>query len=197
MERALIATSLALALCVAPAAYGKDLSGRFGIGADSSLGFFNGNTAEPTDLPGLSLVYHATKIFGVQLILNTDLAQARFGPGNDRFTNVQFGVGVRGLINVALTDDVNLSIPIGVTAVHNRFTDNVDFTDDVLQTFVATEVGLRPEWFLVENLSIHTQVGIVFSVLNEDDSGFSDGGVHVNVFGAGDLLGNAGFTFYF
>lgn len=70
-------------------------------------------------------------------------------------------------------------------------------TGDDESSSLAIQLGIRPEWFVNENLSFHTQVGIVFSILNEDNSGFSEGGINVNIFGTSDLLGASGFTFYF
>ena len=105
---------------------------------------------------------------------------------NDRPV-LDLGIGLFGIFTTGTNNYSNtFTTPAGTQT--NTGSDNVNS--------IAISLGIRPEWFVNENLAFHTQVGIVFSILNEDNSGFSEGGVNVQLFQTADLLGQAGFTFY-
>ncbi|MCB9677096.1 MAG: hypothetical protein H6737_18410 [Alphaproteobacteria bacterium] len=186
-----------LGLALAGPAHAKDMSGRFGLGVDKPLGFANRNNGgAPADglvrFPGFSVVYRATPIFGIQLIFATVYDNIDIGP--TRLIVTQLAGSLRGNLGLKLTDDVDLGLVFGGGGYLQRQR-NGNVSDGTFD--IALELGVRPEWFVTEDLSFHTQVGMVFAALDESDSGFSQGGIHVNVFGAADLVGNAGFTFWF
>ena len=105
-----------LGLLVASPASAKDMGGRFGVGADTTLGFadgdvtadgdrsFPGASGEVLKLPGLSVVYRATKIFGIQMIFSTQVGsgEQELGGTTIASTITQVGVGLRGHIAVGL-----------------------------------------------------------------------------------------------
>lgn len=191
----------------------KDLSGRFGVGADSTFGWQGPAGVDPmgggvtgvanVGGPGLSLVYYVSKMFGIQLLANATIVTAS-DDGADYSFNT-FGIGVRGIIPIAFTNDVNLGAVVGFA--FNGLTgsitpdggDSVDFSDN----YISIDVGIRPEWFITEHFSVHTQIGLGFSILGENDTGtpFADqsggGGVTINIFDNADLFGSAGWTFWF
>ncbi len=206
MHRIALIGLLLTALFAASPAHSKDMAGRFGVGADTSLGYANatqvgsafpGSPTPLLKLPGLSVVYRATKIFGIQLIFSTHITsgEADLGVTQVPQTILQIGAAMRGHIGVGLSKVANLDAVVGISYVNQGHT--IDENPVYDSHNIAIELGIRPEWFVNENLSFHTQVGTAISILNEDSVGFTSGGVHVNIFGAADLLGNAGFTFYF
>lgn len=186
---ALLLTTLAAA--GGSQAHAKDMSGRFGIGADSSMGFYNGNNGGPARqlfrVPGLAFTYHVNQLFGLQFIVGSRVASQEFL--GTRTTAHDLGIAFRGTFTVISTPSVNFDVVAGVSALHaGVIVENGNGDADV---DLSTEAGVRPEWFLVDDhLSIHTAVGLVIAAPENDD-------VHVNLFGSANLLGNAGFTFYF
>lgn len=207
------ALALILMMLTPQPAHAKDLAGRFGLGADSTLGWTRvdridtgrrdvGNT-------GLSLVYYITDRIGLQLIASSVVTTETL-EGIDPATGepygeglaYQAGVGVRALIPVALTSEVNLTAVVGFSGVFagsDARTDDPD--DDPSPMFFSFDLGVRPEWFVTDHFSLHTQLGVAISLLNEDNVPAPDAvdasGVTADLFGNADLLGNAGFTFWF
>jgi len=167
-------------------AQAKDLSGRFGVGADSSLGLAtDDNVLGPSfGFPGLSLVFHATKALGFQLIGSL---------GSDSFegdSTTRIGVAFRTLLSFEMTEEANLSAVAGASL----FIENGENFD---RSRFAAEVGLRPEWFVSDNFSLHTQLGLSLALTSAENEMNTTNGFELDLFGNADLLGNAGFTFYF
>ncbi|TNE86490.1 MAG: hypothetical protein EP330_22390 [Deltaproteobacteria bacterium] len=207
---------LLVALLCAGSAHAKDNTGRIGIGADTTLGYFSESNFQDGRLepggfgvmkvPGVSLIYQTSKLFGIQVILATNITSGTLaaGPVEVRTRVSEVAVGVRGIINIALTDDVNLGLPVGVTVI-NRQSSIEDVDGYVADRYGAFEVGIRPEWFISNWFSIHTQVGLALSIVpaDPDDTDnqvinpFTGGATAVDLLGASNLLGQAGFTFYF
>lgn len=177
--------------------------GRFGLGSESALGFYGasgdlgaGFGAFGLRRPGLSLVYHATDRFGVQAIVSAGTVNTRdevFG-ADVRATTTWVNFAGRGHLGIDVADDARLGLVFGAgVAVQSASVVVGDTRDTSGLQHVSAEVGIRPEWFVAPALSIHTQVGVVFSALDEDGGGQ----VVFDVLGAADLLGSAGFTFWF
>lgn len=211
-----IALVFGLALATAGTASAKDMSNRMGVGADSTFGWTTeGATAggfaagADSSMPtsGLSIVYNVSKMFGIQLILG-----AGFGSGSEDvpgtnetvdYSSNSFGLAVRGIIPIAFTNDVNLGAVVGfsfMSASHSTTAGNN--TTDASGSWLAFDLGIRPEWFITEHFSIHTQIGISLSLLGEGDFGpfatdSGGSGVAFSIFNHPDLLGQAGWTFYF
>jgi hypothetical protein len=189
-------------------AQAKDMTGRFGLGADTPLGFFSQGAPTPArpfgsfdelTVPGLSAVFQISEIVGMQLIFSMQFqnGDSAAGASTLSYGMNRWGVTLRGIFATALSDEVNLGLVGGFTLMGQNAKEDGVGTFDKSAMFFSAEAGLRPEWFITDYLSIHTQVGITFSLLNSDNSGYSDGGFNLNFFQNADLLGNAGFTFWF
>ena len=194
-------------------AMAKDMSRRFGVGVDSAMSSF------ADDGRGLSVVYNINKFFAMQLILGVSTYNADVVDHNNKSNEVsitEWNVSIRGIIPIVLSSDVNLGAIVGFTASGRasggfkasapefaHYNDGYDFSIDL---------GIRPEWFVSEHFSIHTQVGIGITILTENGSALSAAlsksqrtaeystkasGAHVDFFKNVDLLGMAGFTFWF
>lgn len=189
----------------------KDMSRRFGIGVDSTLSDYFGKNK------GLSVIYNINKYFGMQLIFGVDTTGFKYGK-NGSATRVDWHVTVRGLIPVGLSSDVNLNAVIGFTA-SGRANDGYRYTgpesyDEGRDGYnFSIDLGVRPEWFVSEHFSLHTQVGIGISIITSKNTKASRyppessteylqlatdaEGANANFFANADLFGMAGFTFWF
>ena len=205
---ALIAVmAFALTALTVTNAQAKDMSQRFGVGADSSLGWGTAGLpaasgGESLSSTGLSVIYNISKAFGLQMILGAGFATASDDAADYSANN--FGVSVRGIIPVAFTNDVNLGAVVGFSFQSMSSTVSSGGGDvDASASFISFDLGIRPEWFVTEHFSVHTQVGVAVSLLGENDFAmpFADGtggsGTAFDLFQNADLLGNAGFTFWF
>ena len=166
----------------------------------SQVGFFLTGTLNPTP--------KIRAIIGIGTVTNTEKESwtAAGNPENETKTSgIAASIGIFYAFNAVTTEKRALDIGVGGTAIIRN--GNVEVTNtrggvvtnNTKDDFKSTNIGLaiRPEWFVNQHFSIHTQVGIAISLLNEDNSAFSEGGVNVHIFETGDLLGQAGFTFYF
>ncbi|MEM9073706.1 MAG: hypothetical protein AAGE52_34770 [Myxococcota bacterium] len=190
----LVALAMGAWFFAAPVAEAKDMSGRFGLGADTSLGW-NAVFAEnafsfDAAIPGLSAVYQVSDRFGIQALFGVGFAKEE-EPDNKA---VVWNTGVRGIVNLGLSESVNLGFALGLGVSGIRT--NPEGADSTSAIWVGLELALRPEWFVTDWFSFHTQVGIGIAIL-DDELGGSDGSVGVDLFGSANLLGNAGFTFWF
>lgn len=194
----------------------KDMSRRFGIGVDSTISSY----AE--DGRGLSAVYVINKYFGLQAIFGLNLTTAeitddRTEPnGKYDTTIIEWNVALRGLIPIVLSSDVNLTAVVGFSA-SGRASDGFYSSDERYSKYndgfqFAIDLGVRPEWFVSEHFSLHTQVGIGINIITSNGSELQTGlsknngtaynstnasGVEVDFFKNVDLLGMAGCTFWF
>ncbi len=193
----------------------KDMSRRFGIGVDSTLSSY------ADDGRGLSVVYNIHKYFALQAILgvSTYNASVKLYTESETKTDVsitEWNVAIRGIIPIVLSSDVNLGAVVGFSASgrasggfkakteeYAHYNSGYDF---------AIDLGVRPEWFVTEHFSIHTQVGIGITIITSGGTALNaalsknDGqaqystdatGANVDFFKNVDLLGMAGFTFWF
>ncbi|MBO5753465.1 MAG: hypothetical protein J6S69_07220 [Proteobacteria bacterium] len=194
----------------------KDMSRRFGIGVDSTISSY----AE--DGRGLSAVYVINKYFGLQAIFGLNMTTAeitddRTEPnGKYDTTIIEWNVALRGLIPIVLSSDVNLTAVVGFSA-SGRASDGFKSSDERYSKYndgfqFAIDLGVRPEWFVSEHFSLHTQVGIGINIITSNGSELQTGlsknngtaynstnasGVEVDFFKNVDLLGMAGCTFWF
>jgi hypothetical protein len=193
----------------------KDMSRRFGIGVDSTISSY----AE--DGRGLSAVYVINKYFGLQAIFGLNMTTAeitddRTEPnGKYDTTIIEWNVALRGLIPIVLSSDVNLTAVVGFSA-SGRASDGFYSNDERYSKYndgfqFAIDLGVRPEWFVSEHFSLHTQVGIGINIITSNGSELYTGlskngtaynstnasGVEVDFFKNVDLLGMAGCTFWF
>jgi len=190
-----------------------DKAGRFGIGADTTLG----------GVGGLSARFQVAKNFGVQAIVGFTRVGLDFKDEQDTTsatsTSQQIAGALRGDIGIAFTNKAAVSIVFGV----DIFSDSTstDFTaanlndQEQSDTRFAFEAGLKVEYFFSDFFSVHTEVGFLFALVNRaEEAAFitnragvpigsgaagatnnADGSVII--FGLGDTFGNAGFTFWF
>ncbi|MCL2326496.1 MAG: porin family protein [Proteobacteria bacterium] len=217
MKKFLLSLTLFAVLlsCFAASADAKDMSRRFGIGVDSSISRYDG------DGRGLSIVYHINRYFGLQAIFGLNVLTAKIdaedsGRGDLNTTITNWNVSVRGLIPFVVTSDVNLNASVGFTA-NGRASDGFSSTNEAHLIYndgynFSIDLGIRPEWFINDHFSIHTQVGIGITFLTKSGSavvpGFTNkdptvtlttkaSGASMDFFKNADLLGMAGFTFWF
>lgn len=208
LRHAVLALCCALVVLASPVVEARDLSGRFGLGADGSLGWKHlspslsseAQSLDGTEVgnTGLSLVYYFTPMFGLQLIVGSTLTTVTAEAEVQGFAH-RTGVALRALVPFALTDEVNLAGVFGLSGVFASF-DNYGADMGAAEgMYLSLDVGLRPEWFVTDHFSLHTQLGLVISLLTEDNLGVPPAGrgVTIDVFGSADLLGQAGFTFWF
>jgi hypothetical protein len=203
IARVTVSAACATLLSGGVASAGRD-EGSLGVGVDTTLSastsqagpFFGprGALAEsrPLQQPGLSAVFQATERVGVELILSFDRASSSPGGVDQSSTALQFAV--RGLYALELADQIDLAgfAGLGIGRGSASAGDMSASGSDL-----AIEVGVRPEWFVTAHLSLHTQIGLVIGLLSEDNPIMSTAGTDLNLFGSADLLGNAGFTFWF
>ena len=195
----------------------KDMSRRFGLGVDSTISSY------ATDGRGLSFIYVINKYFGMQFIfgLNTTTADVKRHLSGGEIkpydtTIIDWNVSFRALIPIILTAEANLTGVVGFTA-SGRSTDDFKTTNEAYQQYndgyqFSIDLGVRPEWFVTEHISIHTQLGIGINIITDDGSvpatalskddqqayySTDAKGVSVDFFKNVDLLGMAGMTFWF
>ncbi len=177
----------------------KDMSGRFGLGADTALGWNALGTTDAFSLdpaiPGVSLVYHVNESFGMQVLFGVGMFKQ--DEPDDKL--VTWNTALRGIVNVSVSDEVSLGLVLG--AGISGFRLNPEVGSHVSAIWVSVEAALRPEWFITDRFSLHTQVGVALAFVDDELSevvpGSNDGAVGANLFANANLIGNAGFTFWF
>ena len=225
MKKLILTLSLFLLFVagLAADASAKDMSRRFGLGVDSTISSYAG------DGRGISAIYSFNKYFGLQLLfgLNTTTATLKedsiagtdFSNGH-KTTIIDWNVSLRALIPIVMSSDVNLTGVVGFTA-SGRSTDGFKAatSQDSWQQYndgyqFSIDLGVRPEIFISEHFSIHTQVGIGINIITESGAALNTfldnhngegrvahstkaSGVSVDFFKNVDLLGMAGCTFWF
>lgn len=189
----------------------KDLSMRFGAGADSTISKY------ADDGRGVSAVFYVNRYFGLQVIFGLNMTKAEVTADEGKFdtTITEWNASLRALIPIMMTNDVNLTGVVGFSA-SGRASDGFKSRIEEFQKYndgyqFSIDLGIRPEWFVTEHFSIHTQVGIGIDIITENGAALntgldSSGGVHHSTKASGvsmsffknvDLVGLAGFTFWF
>ena len=194
----------------------KDMSRHFAVGVDSTISKYHG------DGRGVSALYQINKFFAIQLIFAMDTTSVDVeGKYEDKFkTNItNWNVSVRGILPFVTSADVNLSGVVGFTAsgTSSDGFEPADYTNPALMKYkdgyqFSIDLGIRPEWFVTDHFSLHTQVGIGINIITKSSATASPGlskntgevtlsskasGVNVDFFKNADLFGMAGFTFWF
>lgn len=187
-------------LTTAPAAEAKDVSGRLALGIDQALGWSaplgGGVTLFSLSPPGISVAYQVSPNIGLQALVGTSFVTG-IGDGPQR-NDTDWAFALRVLPTAMVHDAVNLTFPMGFGIT--GFRSNSEGVDPISARFYTIEVGFRPEWFVHERLSIFTSVGVSLAITDRDlgsSLGASQRAVAVDVFGNANLLGNAGFHFWF
>lgn len=195
MKRILAMSVACAALLWATAASAQDTSsqrnGNIGVGADAALNLSNAEAAN-----GISGRYQVSDKIGAQAIFRLDY---RSGPGDAAASF--FNLGLRAIYNLATVQNAALGL-VGGLGFYRVGTDDGN-GNGLSELGIVLETGVRTEYFVTKSFSIHGEVGIVFAFLG-DSFIFGDqnnGGDAVTgtaiVLGDGDLVGNAGFTFWF
>lgn len=177
----------------------KDMTGRFGIGGDSTL----------AGVSGVSARFQIAKNFGIQAVAAFSQVSATDESGNDDvdLTAQRIAIAVRGDIGVAFTNKTNLSVVFGINIINaSTDNDNDNDDDDLDATAFPFEVALKVEHFFTDFFSIHVETGFVVAFFDEKNQGVINGagavplgegsGTLIDI-GRSDVFGTAGFTFWF
>lgn len=218
MKKSLLSLGLILLFVIgfASNASAKDMSRHFAFGVDSTISQYHG------DGRGVSVLYQINKFFAMQLIFGMGMTSVDVeGKYDDKYdtTVIDWNVSLRGIIPFVTTSDVNVSAVVGFTAsgTSSDGFEPADYTDPTLMKYkdgyqFSIDLGIRPEWFVTDHFSLHTQVGIGINIITHASSTASAGlsqtnhevvlsskasGVSVDFFKNADLFGMAGFTFWF
>ena len=180
------------ALCVALApgvtAGAEGMKGKIGVGSDASL----------SGVAGVSGRYAVDDNFGVQGILAIDVYSPKEGDGE---STVLVGLGV--IYDVIHADQLAVGLRGGVDVA---FYSGPEVSPDVASsgTQISLTLGLRPELFFGRSISLHAQLGFSVDLLPEtgrvvalEDTAGGAVNEGTNIQLAVDLLGTAGFTFWF
>jgi hypothetical protein len=195
-----IMMTLCLLGALSTTAHAKDNTGRIGIGADTTLSAVNlgasvSGGSDDLFSPGLSAIYQANKAFGLQGILSfTNIASS--ADGSDAAAT-DIGIAVRARYGFWQRGDLNLNL-VGGLAFESASVDD-DAGDEVFSaTNVLLEGGIHPEWFVSHYLSLQIGIGVSIDLTSVDNMGMgSADDTNFNLLGASELVGDAGFHFYF
>lgn len=218
MKKAFLSLSLILVFVLGFAcqASAKDMSRHFAFGVDSTISKYHG------DGRGISALYQINKFFALQMIFGIGVTSVNVdGKYEDHFksTVTDWNISLRGIIPFLETAEVNVSAVVGFTAsgTSSDGFEPADYTDPALMKYkdgyqFSIDLGIRPEWFVTDHFSLHTQVGLGINIVTHGSSTASAGlnnktgevvlsskasGVSVDFFKNADLFGMAGFTFWF
>ncbi len=175
----------------------RDMKGYFGMGTDGIL--------EPNTLRGVGFTYYFHRYFGVQLLGATAIRhiQTDETDGTESSeTHKEWLASVRGFVPFILTEHVNISGLLGFN-IRGWSRDIPHESEDPSYLTFSMDLGVRPEWFINEHFSIHTQIGMSMRFITEGEATAIDGkpkdsssGVEFRLGGLTDLSAQLGFTFY-
>jgi hypothetical protein len=180
MQRVLVAAcAIAAALFLAAGnARAEDVTGKFGAGADTTL---SGAT-------GGSLRYGVAPKIDVQLLLHYEY----LGGENDTSSSA-LALAILGHYAAIEWPGLAFDVFGGFSIIQTAEDDGVN---DESGTDIGIEVGFGPNWWVTSNLSLNLGVGLLIFLDKEDpDDGFE--GTRFELFGDPELVGSAGFTFWF
>lgn len=195
MRRILAIGVACAALMWTTAALAQDTSsqrnGNFGIGADQALNASIDGSVGTAN--GISGRYQLNDKIGLQAIFRLDIES---GPGDDS-SETQLNLGLRAIYNLVSVDNAAFGAVGGLTVLSR----SVELAgNDSSSTGFNIEAGLRAEYFVTKSFSLHGEVGLVIALLGGEDGPVaqeqSPAGTTILI-GSGDLLGVAGFTFWF
>lgn len=163
------------------------MKGKIGVGSDASL----------SGVAGVSGRYAVDDNFGLQAILAVDVYSPEEG---DSESTVLLGLGA--IYDVIHADNLAVGLRGGVDVA---IFSGPDLGPDTPSsgTQISLTLGLRPELFFGESLSLHAQLGFAVDLLPEtgrvvaQDTAGAAVNEGTNIQLSVDLLGTAGFTFWF
>jgi hypothetical protein len=186
----LVATML---IFLSPAAEGKPLDGRVGLGLEQSL----------SGLSGITLRYWPLDAFGLTATVG---AKVLVPPSGDdtRDVGTQVVIAIGGIYNLATSLHANLGVGLrgGISITNEAFEAVVNGTIDEsrLPQFIL-EVPIVAEFFLSDNFSVSVTTGVLLAFVPEGEAGSSNiggpvPGINIGV-GTGTVSGSLGVMYYF
>lgn len=188
MKLGIALVALCAALVPGSPAGAEGMKGKIGVGSDASL----------SGVAGVSGRYAVDDNFGVQAILAVDLYSPKDG---DSESTVLLGLGA--IYDVIHADQLAVGLRGGVDVA---FFSGPEVSPDASSsgTQISLTLALRPELFFSESFSLHAQLGFAVDLLPEtgrvvahDETTGAAVNEGTNIQLAVDLLGTAGFTFWF
>lgn len=159
---------------MASVAAAKDMSGKFGVGGNTTLG----------GVSGLNLVMQPSKMLLLDATVGLNFTQ----PGADDADAItMWGVAAHAYLNFADFDNSNLFMGLGV----NLGGDNIDGQEGL---DLSIELPLRPTWYFNDHFAIFTQTGILIDILQRRAED-TDSDFRLNL--STNLVGGAGVNFFF
>jgi hypothetical protein len=83
----------------------------------------------------------------------------------------------------------------GIDVRHSSEDDGVDATEDPSETDIAIEAGFGPNWWITPNLALN--LGLSLVIFLDDDDNDAQKATVISLFGVPEIVGGAGFTFWF
>ena len=185
----LIAFCALSALLLAPTVQAKDLSGRFGLGLEQSLG----------GVTGVTMRYWPGQHFGILATVGADvITQDDF-----KFLNTNIGVSAGFVYNFAESLHANLGAGLRLAIGFETGYDSDESQEGAVFQF-DIELPVMTEFFLSDSFSVSLAVGVViamipltgavFSSSEATDAPQSTETIH---FGIGNFTSQIGVVYYF
>jgi hypothetical protein len=197
-----LATSLVSATAFAD---DSDQQGNFGLGIDHSIADGDGAAFGGT---GVAARFFVTRNLGLELVFGGDTS-SRSVEGDRAASSSQFDVSLLVEHHIVYSSKATLSgyVGFGMSFVGGKGAEAEDDADPAIvqgYTDIAFELGLRGEVFLDDHFSIFMRGGINIDPFSRAEAQFRGpenedaeiGGMDISIF-RGDVLGMAGFTFWF
>ncbi|MEM9193295.1 MAG: hypothetical protein AAGF12_29235 [Myxococcota bacterium] len=169
---------------------------RFGVGLEGSIA--PNPTIQVGDediaLPGLSFIYRYSRSFSTQVLIGVGWSRNRTDrPAETETSITALQAGLRAHFVPVVYGPFRLGLVVGAL-FRGRFggSDAAMLTNNENRRGFSAEAGLRPEWFVVDHLSLHTQLGVAF-VFEDSTAGTEDLALLVGA----NLLTQAGATVWF
>ena len=192
----LMATSLPLEKAEA-----KDMRGKLGIGANTTL----------TGAHGLTIRYYPSRRFGVEILGGTTI-------GRDSSTGNKVNIAFAAQFNYVLREIGRANLLVGLRGViayvnDDNFNQSPSGEPQLSNSYIhpAIEAPLTIEYYFSDAFSLQLSAGLALSFVPEDGALLTGGRIFGEIHsanttrnyqtvigvGSGGLFGSAGFTFYF
>ncbi len=183
--------------------YGIGLNPIFNISSDGS----DGNRTNDLNLgavatASLNLRKNICSTIGIGILSNS--FRSNFGISSYEVNRNSLLVQVGAFYSpffLEVSDNSQLDLGLGIIGIYLNGKETVanEFGPDneIDANSILFAPAIRGEWFITPHFTIHTQVGIFFSILSENNNGFASTQINIKPLLAGDMLGQSGFTFYF
>jgi hypothetical protein len=193
-----------MTLVSVPNVAAKDMRGKLGIGANSTL----------TNAQGLTVRYWPTRRLGVEILAGASVAR-----GSDQGDRI--GVAFAAQLSYVLREIGRANLIIGIRGVLayvnddslSQSPDTVDGGPDISNSFLhpAVEAPLTIEYHFSDAFSLQLATGLALSFVPKEGALLTGGRIFTSLheassdrnyetvlgIGGGGLFGSAGFTFYF